>query len=205
MSKKGYFDSEWMQPDIGIWSRSSYHSCAVETESLDKKNQKKESKQIVLNILSSKELVLSLIKNDPSVYLEASEDLKYDWEVIMATIEAGGSMKLFSHDLRNNKEIVLKLFSKNNASLSSVGKDLRNDEDVAFAAVNRNMKNLSDVSEELKKDKGFLYKIKNLLERHKVEYASEYEELKKYEREENLSDLLNSEYKSKKSKVKGKI
>ena len=92
-----------------------------------------------------------------------SDDIKNDSEVIIKLVRINPSyLKYASEDLRNNKEIVLESVKENGNSLQYVYENFKKDREIVLAAVQQNSNALVYASEDLKNNKEIvLVAVKN--------------------------------------------
>jgi hypothetical protein len=88
----------------------------------------------------NKELVLIAIQSNPLSYINISNNLKLDEEILIKVLILAGEsiVTKFPDSIRKDKSSSLKLVKVNGLALMHLHKDIRRDRDVILAAVNQN-------------------------------------------------------------------
>jgi len=106
-------------------------------------------------LLSNKKFILYAIEQDHAyaAFSYASEELQNDPLIISQALKSDPDVLMqLDEDMKDNKEIAMKIVSKSGNSLEQMHENIRNDKDVVLAAINQNVDAYFFASESLKYD-----------------------------------------------------
>lgn len=109
------------------------------------------------NLKSDKELILAAVREMPSSLKEAGQDMQNDKEVVLAALESGSQASqawmYVASELKNDRDVILKLVSRDGWQLKSLPNNWTADRDVVLAAVQNTGSALQFAAEHLQNDR----------------------------------------------------
>tara|TARA_R110002072_G_scaffold301723_1_gene482146 strand:- start:2350 stop:3345 length:996 start_codon:yes stop_codon:yes gene_type:complete len=113
--------------------------------------------------ISDKQTALKVVSDDYEQFQCCSEELKNDWDVVLAAVKNYGlNLEYASSDLQANEEIVNEAINENGEALKFASAKLRAKKSIVLKAVKNNGPAIKYASDELKNDPELVYiAIKN--------------------------------------------
>jgi uncharacterized protein (TIGR02145 family) len=125
------------------------------------------------DIKKNKELVIASVKQNGNMLEFAVDDLKHNKEVVSFAVQSKGSALQFaSYALKDNKEVVAYAVQNRGNALQYASDNLKNDREIVLMAVQNYGEALKYASDELKNDK---LVVQNAVQNHggALQYASD--------------------------------